>query len=150
MCEPELDLQESLVSLPEWETKSWLEYSFKREIVNVPSSLSGSWLVLDTDPLLRSPSDHNSSRTDGLGQSDSEDNTGGLVQERSEDHPYSSMHELLHSAMYTLPGGVTEEEQCIGHVVGSQEGTRLVTGKWGGMYSLPFCYSSHTAPMHNV
>ncbi len=44
-----LDLVESTISPSDWETRSWLDYSFKREIVSIPSSLNSSWVVLNTN-----------------------------------------------------------------------------------------------------
>ncbi len=58
-----LDLEESIISPSDWETQSWLEYSFKRDIVSVPSSLNNSWVVLDantTNHLLQSTTPHDS------------------------------------------------------------------------------------------
>ncbi len=42
-----LDLVESCISNSEWDTRSWLNYSFKNEVVSIPSSLNSSWVVLN-------------------------------------------------------------------------------------------------------
>ena len=48
--EAEIDLQESVISDSNWETRSWLDYSFQRDIHSVPSSLADSWVNLDFTP----------------------------------------------------------------------------------------------------
>ena len=48
--ETEIDLQETVISDVNWETRSWLDYSFQRDVHSVPSSLAASWVNLDFSP----------------------------------------------------------------------------------------------------
>lgn len=96
-----VDLEETLISPPPGcETESWLEYSFKRDIVSVPSSLNGSWVVLDTNTtnhLLQSTTPHGS--------------TEQLQHYSSTEQSYTSLEETSYTTVLSEEVSL-EELQC--------------------------------------
>ena len=89
----ERDLMESLISPPDWDTRSWLEYSFKRDLASRPSSIASSWVNLEfTDNPVGSTSPRDTSQDpcmeelsvagvgylSRVGYTDSEDGVGGI------------------------------------------------------------------------
>ena len=87
------DLVESLISPPDWDTRSWVEYSFKRDLASRPSSTASSWVNLEftdnsagttsprdisQDPCMEELSVAGVGYLSRVGYTDSEDGVGGI------------------------------------------------------------------------